>query len=204
MKNILILTIIILIICPGSALGKLAVGYPTNMVGYPTNMLERANVIIVGKVIRREYREDNRKVVISIEEVIKGKLAEKVLTFEQKKPGRYGWMGFEFPEINNKVFLLLHENPEDNSYRLGLNTIAVIDNEGKMKITDRTIINGMRPEDYAVEYEQYYQAYKLKAKVNPFQGSANVKAKDYNTVPNLIGLLLGVTVLGFMVKRSNI
>lgn len=76
------------------------------MVAGPELALQHAEIIITGTVNERDYSDNQRQVVIKVNEVLKGDLPAQVITLQKTLGPMYGWTGFDFPEAGADVFLL--------------------------------------------------------------------------------------------------
>jgi hypothetical protein len=91
----------------------------------PKEMIKDSDLIVTGVVEQKFYRTESRKVVISVNRVLKGRTTQRMLYLEgQRRP--YGWVGFDFPESGTKVMLLMKKNGLTSD----ANNIAVVDSKG--------------------------------------------------------------------------
>ncbi|MCR4441208.1 MAG: hypothetical protein QHH10_04055 [Peptococcaceae bacterium] len=153
-----ILLVILLALLPGVANARLSVSSPEGT-------LKRADLIVTGTVIERNYEDERRKVTIEINEVLKGTIEEKQLKLERKKNDVYGWTGFDFPEPGAKIFLLLGGDKTHGYWPAGdLNFLAVVADGhvselykgSKIGINDQS----WPQEDYAKAYDAFYQSHR--------------------------------------------
>lgn len=152
----LIVLVLLLIIPAGKAEALL-------VVFSPQETIEQADLIIAGTVMERSYQDDERRVTIAIEQVLKGSSEEKFLRLEYKKSVIYGWTGFDFPEPGVKILLLLKGSKEEGYWPAGeLNYVAVIREDQVQELYHGSVIghNTMTwmPQDYAQAYAAFYQS----------------------------------------------
>ncbi|MDH7479420.1 MAG: hypothetical protein QHH02_05370 [Syntrophomonadaceae bacterium] len=157
-----LLTTALLFFLPLTASARLSVSSPEGT-------LDGAQLVVVGEVAERDYRDTKRRVVVRVDEVIKGTYGKERLTLEMDQNPIYGWAGFDFPEPGAKVFLLLR-GEEQCGYWLArdLNCVAGV-NEGRVT----GLYNGRKiginesswtAEDYARAYDEAYQAWQVQSK----------------------------------------
>lgn len=182
----------------------------------PKHMIESLNLIFVGKVVEKSYSEEKRKVRLEVKCVLKGNLDESELTLEREKPVMYGWLGFDFPDVGSKVFVLLDKSDKEYS-TVDVNYVATINDDGNIQLYNGMTMNSYTPEKYAEEYESFYKENMKKIVSSPqiteklLERENNVNSqviKNENNIKSIIvsiGCLLLVVICALIIlfKRKK-
>ena len=123
----------------------------------PEGMIEQSNFIFTGIVVEKNYTEEQRTVKIEIDLILKGTESISEVTLTRQKPVMYGWLGFDFPDVGNKVFVLLNKSQQDEYIPCSdLNYVAIVNKDNKISLYNGNSINGVTSEDYADVYDKFY------------------------------------------------
>ncbi|CAM4429877.1 hypothetical protein L1N85_26890 [Paenibacillus alkaliterrae] len=119
----------------------------------PQDMIEQSSLIVIGHVTKKEYSEEERQVVISVETVIKGKIKQKYIYLKRGKPPMYGWLGFDFPEQGTRIMVLLQQN-DQLTLTGDANAVAVLD-DNNVRLYKGFTMGQFTPEKYESTYKAY-------------------------------------------------
>lgn len=124
----------------------------------PEGMIEQSNFVFTGIVVEKNYTEEQRTVKIEIDLILKGTESISELTLTRQKQKVYGWLGFDFPDVGNKVFVLLNKSQQDEYMPCSaLNYVAIVNKDNKISMYNGHNINGVVSEDYAAVYDKFYR-----------------------------------------------
>ena len=129
----------------------------------PEAMIDSSDFIFTGKVVEKEYTEEQRTVKIEIDRILKGNENIRELTLTRQKPKMYWWLGFDFPEVVNKVFVLLNKSKQEYIPNFDLNYVAIVNEDDKIELYNSNSINGVGKEAYATLYEKFLKENHSKA-----------------------------------------
>lgn len=152
MKNYGLLTLLLLLLT--LPLGKTSEA--KLLIIPPQEMINQSSLIVIGTVTKREYSEETRQVVISIDRVVKGTIQQKEIVFKRNKPNMYGWLGFDFPEKGTTIMVLLQQNNE-LTLTGDTNAVAVLD-QHQVKLHNGFTMGQYTPEKYEDAYNSYLAA----------------------------------------------
>lgn len=184
----------------------------------PEAMIESSDFIFTGKVVEKNYTEEQRTVKIEIDRILKGNENISELTLTRQKPKMYGWLGFDFPEVGNKVFVLLNKSKQEYMPNFDLNYVAIVNEDDKIELYNGNSINGVGKEEYATVYEKFLKENHSKAiipkknaleqKVDKEIQLSEVSDNNDDKRPFMYILLSAATIviilsLSFFVKRKK-
>lgn len=185
-------------------------------VSSPEGMIERSNFIFTGIVVEKNYTEEQRTVKIEIDLILKGTESISEVTLTQQKQKVYGWLGFDFPDVGNKVFVLLNKSQQDEYMPCSaLNYVAIVNKNNKISMYNGHSINGVVSEDYAAVYDKFYRENISKASVvqkntlvandgsilsvEPAENKDDNKPAAYI----LIGIFVVLTIISILLLRKG-
>jgi hypothetical protein len=119
----------------------------------PQDMIEQSSLILIGHVTKKEYSEEERQVVISVETVVKGKIKQKEIYLNRDKPPMYGWLGFDFPETGTRIMVLLQQN-DQLTLTGDANAVAVLD-DNNVRLYKGSTMGQFTPDKYEDTYKAY-------------------------------------------------
>lgn len=172
----------------------------------PEGMIEYSDFIFTGKVIEKNYAEDQRTVKIEIDRILKGDESIGELTLTRQNSEMYGWLGFDFPDPGNKVFVLLSKTEQGYMPCFDLNYVAVINKDEKIELYNGHIINGIQKEEYAAVYQKFFDENYDKA-IIPKKETAKYQVDKYRNKPiiyifmSLIITLIILSIALFFKKK---
>lgn len=143
----------------------------------PDEMLKSSELVIVGNIVKRNYTKDDRQVQIKIENILKGEFKGKNIILKRTVGKMYGWLGFNFPKVGTKVFVLLRTDRNPNTYNLifDLNGVATVEKNGNIKLYEGAKINNLPVRHYEEKFTSFYKKYLTKFKKVEIRPAENIK-----------------------------